>query len=70
VTEPTFGLPARPEPDPRVVSLISAAVEELYGAVVVEPPNDGERKQAWRFSGRWWMKPSPLRRERPWANQP
>ena len=23
--------------------------------------------EAWRFSGRWWHKPVPLRRDRPWA---
>ncbi len=23
--------------------------------------------EPWRFSGRWWNKPVPLRRDRPWA---
>jgi hypothetical protein len=25
-----------------------------------------EQAPAWRFSGRWWAKPVPARRDRPW----
>jgi hypothetical protein len=28
---------------------------------------DGERSSAWRFSGRWWSKPTTVRRDRPWV---
>ena len=67
MSEPSYGLLPRPEPDPLVVSLVSAAVEELYRAAAAASPDADARQPAWRFSGRWWMKPSPLRRERPWA---
>ena len=26
-----------------------------------------ERPSTWRFSGRWWARPTAVRRERPWA---
>ena len=47
------------------VAAIVAAVEVAWprpaaGAGPAEPA------QRWRFSGRWWTKPVPLRRGRPW----
>jgi hypothetical protein len=47
------------------VAAIVAAVEVAWprpaaGAGGAEPA------QRWRFSGRWWTKPVPLRRNRPW----
>jgi hypothetical protein len=47
------------------VAAIVAAVEVAWprpaaGAGPSEPA------QRWRFSGRWWTKPVPLRRNRPW----
>ncbi len=66
MSEPARGLPPRPEPDPLVLALVSAAVEQLTagaGAGSAGPAGH----EAWRFSGRWWMKPSTLRRERPWV---
>jgi hypothetical protein len=54
-------------PDPAVVALIAAAVDEVWPRAV--PPGD-DRDPAhrnWRFSGRWWNRPTPIRRERPWA---
>ena len=48
------------------VVAIMAAVEALWPkpAIVVDarPP----RKTAWRFSGRWWSRPVPARRDRPY----
>jgi hypothetical protein len=46
------------------VAAIVAAVEVAWPRPQVatgrtEPPR-------WRFSGRWWTKPVPLRRSRPW----
>ncbi|MDD9370934.1 MAG: hypothetical protein PV358_12525 [Acidimicrobiales bacterium] len=46
------------------VAAIVAAVEVAWPrpavlAAVAAPPR-------WRFSGRWWTKPVPLRRNRPW----
>jgi hypothetical protein len=58
----TLDIARRPEPDPEIVALLSAAVAEVWprpGAL------DVNRSNAWRFSGRWWAVPPALRRERP-----
>jgi len=53
-----------PDPTEEEVAAIAAAVEVawpkpvLVGEPDVEPPR-------WRFSGRWWSKPLPSRRDRP-----
>jgi hypothetical protein len=53
-----------PDPSDEEVAAIVAAVEELWprpaGAAPPAPPT------RWRFSGRWWSKPVPARRYRPW----
>ena len=46
------------------VAAIAAAIEVTWprpiaGGAAEQPPR-------WRFSGRWWTKPVPLRRNRPW----
>jgi hypothetical protein len=58
----------RPLPDPEVLAAITAAVQLAWprpGPVDAQDPVH----EAWRFSGRWWNKPVPLRRERPWARR-
>ncbi|MGH9111824.1 MAG: hypothetical protein ACRDZN_05940 [Acidimicrobiales bacterium] len=45
------------------VAAIVAAVEVVWPRPVADPPAGAPR---WRFSGRWWTKPVPLRRGRPW----
>jgi hypothetical protein len=55
----------RPTPSDEEAVAIAAAVEALWPrpVVVVEsapPPN------AWKFSGRWWTRPVPARRDRPY----
>jgi hypothetical protein len=56
----------RPEPDPEVLAVLAAAVQQAWPRPVAaeepEPP-----QQTWRFSGRWWNKPASQRRDRPWA---
>jgi hypothetical protein len=52
------------EPSDEEMAAIVAAVEVTWPrraepAAPPEPPR-------WRFSGRWWSKPVPLRRSRPW----
>jgi hypothetical protein len=51
------------DPTPEEVAAIVAAVECVWprpiAAVIDEPP------MRWRFSGRWWSKPVPTRRDRP-----
>ena len=60
-----------PGPDREVVAAIAAAVEAVWPRPSGPPAGgNGERERAeyvWRFSGRWWSKPVPLRRDRPWA---
>jgi hypothetical protein len=45
------------------VAAIVAAIEAVWPRPVVAPV---EAPSRWRFSGRWWTKPVPLRRNRPW----
>ncbi|MEJ5256579.1 MAG: hypothetical protein WHS89_14655 [Acidimicrobiales bacterium] len=54
---------ARPVPSEQEVAAIVAALEVAWPrAVGVQPEPDVSR---WRFSGRWWAKPLPVRRDRP-----
>lgn len=52
------------DPTDEEVAAIAAAVEVTWPRAVALP--DTEPAQRWRFSGRWWSKPVPLRRVRPW----
>lgn len=61
-----------PGPDPVVrggtptddeVAAIAAAASVLLAPAAAEPEPEGVAR--WRFSGRWWVKPVPLRRRRP-----
>jgi hypothetical protein len=45
---------------------IAAAVELLWPRPVTQPRDDS-RAPVWRFSGRWWSQPIPLRRALPWV---
>jgi hypothetical protein len=52
-----------PAPSDEEMAAIAAAVELAWprpqSAVIADPP------MRWRFSGRWWSKPVPSRRDRP-----
>ena len=53
-----------PVPTEEEALAIVAAIEAVWprpGASAPEP----EAPSRWRFSGRWWVKPVPLGRERP-----
>jgi len=52
------------EPTDEEVAAIVAAVEVAWPRPVTEAAV--EPSPRWRFSGRWWTKPVPLRRSRPW----
>jgi hypothetical protein len=52
-------------PTPEQLAAIAAAVELAWPRPVVIAPAPPEPPR-WRFSGRWWVKPVPSRRERPW----
>jgi hypothetical protein len=55
-----------PVPTDEEAAAIVAAVEAMWPkpVVVVEPSRS--RDTAWRFSGRWWNRPLPTRRDRPY----
>jgi hypothetical protein len=59
----------RPEPDPAVLALAAAAADQLWTWPVRPADETDPAHRVWRFSGRWWSKPTPLRRERPWAGR-
>jgi len=63
-----LALRPRPEPDPAVLAAIAAAVQ-LTWPRPAEPAGHDSLHETWRFSGRWWHKPLPLRRDRPWARR-
>ena len=46
---------------------IVAAMNVLWPAPETDAADDGRRAPVWRFSGRWWTQPIPLRRARPWV---
>ncbi len=57
-----------PVPDPAVLAAITAALQMAWPRPA-PPDEQNPVHEAWRFSGRWWAKPTPLRRDRPWARR-
>jgi hypothetical protein len=55
------------DPSPEELAAIVAAIEVLWPRPVVAPADVAFRPNPWRFSGRWWSRPSTARRERPWV---
>jgi hypothetical protein len=56
------------DPSPEELAAIVAAVELVWPRpVIVEEAR--ERPSAWRFSGRWWSRPHPVQRSRPWVER-
>jgi len=45
---------------------IMAAVEAIWPRPIVNGPAERVRNNSWRFSGRWWSRPIPARRDRPY----
>jgi hypothetical protein len=45
---------------------IATAVEALWPKPAATGVPDGH-PSVWKFSGRWWSQPIPLRRARPWV---
>ncbi len=52
-----------PTPTEEEAAAIVAALEVAWPKAGVEEAGDAAPR--WRFSGRWWSKPLPARRERP-----
>jgi hypothetical protein len=55
-----------PTPTDEEVAAIVAAVDAAWPRPVVEAAGPTGRPPSWRFSGRWWARPVPARRDRPW----
>jgi hypothetical protein len=53
------------DPTEELVAAVVAAIEVWSPRPTVEPA-DTRRPSVWKFSGRWWSQPIPLRRPRPW----
>jgi len=53
-----------PDPSDEEVAAIVAAVEMSWPRAAA--PAGRDASQRWRWSGRWWTKPIPQRRHRPW----
>ena len=56
---------ARAQPEPEEMAAIVAAIEALWPRAAVAAPVEPEPSR-WRFAGRWWSKPIPVRRDRPY----
>ena len=55
-----------PAPTDAEAVAIVAAVEALWPKPMVIAENENPlRTPTWRFSGNWWSKPLPARRDRP-----
>lgn len=54
----------RPTPTDEEAAAIVAAIEVATPRGVAAP--ETEESPRWRWSGRWWTKPVPLNRARPW----
>jgi hypothetical protein len=64
MADPTVAVTRGGEPTDEEVAAIVAAIEVTWPRPVAARTAELPR---WRFSGRWWTKPVPLRRVRPWA---
>jgi len=54
----------RPTPTDDELAAIVAAVEIAWPRPAARPLDD-DAPSRWRFSGRWWSRPVPTRRDRP-----
>lgn len=62
------GISVSGSPSPEELAAVMAAVEHLWPKpVVLLPADKGRATPPWRFSGRWWSRPSVTRRDRPWV---
>ena len=54
------------DPTEEEVAAAIAAIELLWPRAVVVVDAEPPKPPAWRFSGRWWARPVPVSRQRPW----
>ncbi len=62
----TSAISVTPTPSDDEVAAIMAATEALWPRPIVNGPATPRRNNVWRFSGRWWSRPVPARRDRPY----
>ena len=55
-----------PTPGEEEAAAIVAAVEALWPRPTIVITEPAKRPSPWRFSGRWWSRPVPARRDRPY----
>ena len=55
-----------PTPTDEEAVAITAALHAMWPVPVVESAEERARNTAWKFSGRWWARPVPNRRDRPY----
>jgi hypothetical protein len=65
MSDPSTVTDVSPAPTADEVVAIMAATEALWPRPVIAAPEEARRSTAWRFSGRWWSRPVPARRDRP-----
>jgi len=53
-----------PTPTDEEAAAIAAALEISWPRTEMALPQ--EALSRWRFAGRWWTRPIPVRRDRPW----
>ena len=58
-----------PTPSDEEMAAIAAAVQAvvLRPVILLAGNDDTVQPSGWRFSGRWWSRPVPVRRFRPWS---
>jgi hypothetical protein len=56
-----------PTPSDDEAVAIAAATEALWPKAVVVVDDTPDESNRWRFSGRWWIRPLPMRRDRPYV---
>jgi hypothetical protein len=54
------------QPNEDELAAIVAAIEVVWPKPVVTTKPATTETSRWRFAGRWWSKPIPARRDRPW----
>lgn len=55
-----------PTPTDEEAVAIFAGVHAMWPVAVAPTDEERIRDTAWKFSGRWWSKPVPARRDRPY----
>jgi len=55
-----------PTPTDEEAAALAAALHTMLRRTVVAPAPPAASSPRWRFAGRWWSKPIPTRRARPW----